>query len=261
MFEVAGQAVLVTGAANGIGYAIARAMAAGGAHVTLCDIDGDAIEAAVSSVKNAHPNADVRGIRCDVREPEALDVVIGEIAAREGGIDTVFANAGVSAGPGFMASPDGTLEGANRARWEETLKINLTGTYDTIAAAARRMKQARRGSIVVTSSISALRVSPVSAYAYIAAKGALNAIVVQAAAELAPHNVRINAIAPGFIRSNLAGGKLRNDPGLLTTLAAKVPMGRVGDPEDIQGLAVFLASPASGYITGTVIPVDGGATL
>lgn len=236
-------------------------MAANGALVTLCDIDGEAVEETVAAVRAEHPGANIHGVRCDIREPEALDRLVGDIASRDGGIDTVFANAGVSAGPGFMASEEGVLDGANHARWEETLRINLTGTYDTIAVAARRMKQARRGSIVVTSSISALRVSPVSAYAYIAAKGALNAIVVQAAAELAPYHVRINAIAPGFIRSNLAGAKLSSDRELAATLAARVPMGRIGDPEDVQGLAVFLASPASSYITGTIIPVDGGATL
>jgi NAD(P)-dependent dehydrogenase (short-subunit alcohol dehydrogenase family) len=249
---------LVTGAASGIGYAIAEAMAEGGALVTLTDVDPVALEARTAAL--AARGLRVRAEICDISSPGAAARALHGVVERQGRIDVVFANAGVSAGPGFMMASEGNLEGEGRSRWDSTMKVNLTGAYDTIAAAASHMKAAGSGSIIVTSSISALRASPVSAYAYIAAKAALNAIVKQAAVELGQYNVRINAIAPGFIRTNLAGGKLRSDQAAADDLARRVPLGRIGDPEDVAGLAVFLASSSANYITGTITPVDGGVT-
>ena len=105
-----------------------------------------------------------------------------------------------------------------------------------------------------------MRASPVSGYAYVAAKAALINLVRQAAVELGPRNVRVNAIAPGYIATNLAGGRLKRDPELARELQERVPLGRIGQPEDLKGVALFLASPASSYVTGAVIPVDGGVT-
>jgi NAD(P)-dependent dehydrogenase (short-subunit alcohol dehydrogenase family) len=257
LISVAGLNALVTGAASGIGWAITLALAEEGAAVTLVDVDAQALQTRIRELRIKGYEADAAV--CDIGSAGAVADVIDGVVARQGRIDVLFANAGVSAGPGFKLDRQGALEGDAGGRWNDSLKINLTGTYRTIAAAARHMKAARRGSIIVTSSISALKASPVSAYAYIAAKAALNAIVRQAATELGPYNVRINAIAPGFVRTGLGGGRL-NDVEFATTLAATVPLGRIAQPEDLMGIALLLASPAASYITGTVIPVDGGVT-
>jgi NAD(P)-dependent dehydrogenase (short-subunit alcohol dehydrogenase family) len=105
-----------------------------------------------------------------------------------------------------------------------------------------------------------MRASPVSGYGYVAAKAALINVVRHAALELAPHNVLVNAIAPGFIATNFAGGRLKKDPALSAEISRQIPLGRLGQAEELKGIALFLASPASSYITGTLIPVDGGVT-
>jgi NAD(P)-dependent dehydrogenase (short-subunit alcohol dehydrogenase family) len=260
LFKVEDLAVAVTGGASGIGYAIAEIMAQEGAHVVLCDVDGPSLANAVETMQAR--GFKVSGELCDIAVTGAIGAALDRVVARQGRLDVVFANAGVSAGPGFSLSADGCLDGSSRNAWGPSLAINLTGTFDTLAAAARHMKAARRGSIIVTSSISALAYSPVSAYAYIAAKAALNAVVRQAVSELGPYNVRINAIAPGFTRTNIAGGKLKNDADAAENLRRRVPLCRLGEADDIKGLALLLASEASSYITGTVTAIDGGvATL
>ncbi len=140
------------------------------------------------------------------------------------------------------------------------MKVNLTGVFATLQAAARHMKAQRSGRIVVTSSIAGIKGDPMVGYAYAAAKAALNNLVRQAALELAPYNVLVNAIAPGPFYTNLAGGRTRRDPEAAKAFEKRVPLGRIASTEEIKGLALLLASPASSYITGAVIPVDGGAT-
>jgi NAD(P)-dependent dehydrogenase (short-subunit alcohol dehydrogenase family) len=122
------------------------------------------------------------------------------------------------------------------------------------------MKRRRSGSIVATASIAGLRADPLVGYGYVAAKAAVGNIVRQAAVDLAPHNVRVNAIAPGPFLTNIAGGRLHRDPDVVKKFAAHVPLGRIAQPDEIKGLALLLASPAGSFITGTVIPIDGGTT-
>jgi NAD(P)-dependent dehydrogenase (short-subunit alcohol dehydrogenase family) len=122
------------------------------------------------------------------------------------------------------------------------------------------MKQQRGGSIVATTSIAGTRSEPLVGYGYAAAKAAVNNIVRHAAVELAPHNVRVNAIAPGPFRTNIAGGRLHREPEVVKKFAAMVPLGRIGEPDEIKGLALLLASPAGRFITGAVIAIDGGTT-
>jgi NAD(P)-dependent dehydrogenase (short-subunit alcohol dehydrogenase family) len=129
----------------------------------------------------------------------------------------------------------------------------------TLKAAARPMKARRSGRIVVTSSIAGLRAEAMSAYAYVASKAAVNNLVRQAALELAPFNVLVNAIAPGPFATGINGGRLRL-PEAAERMKTYIPLGRIADPAEIQGLALLLASPASSYITGAVIPIDGGAS-
>jgi len=138
----------------------------------------------------------------------------------------------------------------------DCMEINI---MTTLRAAVRHMKPRQSGRIVVTSSIAGLRSESLSGYAYVASKAAVNNLVRQAAVELAPHNVLVNAMAPGPFATELNGGRLRL-PESAERMKTHIPMGRMADPQEIKGLALLLASPASSYITGAVIPIDGGAS-
>jgi len=137
------------------------------------------------------------------------------------------------------------------------LAVNLGGVFATVQAAAGVMSPRRRGSIIAVVSVAGLKAEPMVGYAYAASKAAVVNLVRQAAAELAPLGVRVNGIAPGPIRTNIGGGRIR-DPQAEAGFRAAVPMGRIGDPEEIKGLALLLASDASSFITGVTIPLDGG---
>ena len=203
---------------------------------------------------------DAHAGRVDIADREGLHAAVDAVAERAGRLDVVFANAGVSAGPSHVAAPQGRLADVSPEAWDRSLAINLDGAFETMRAAARHMIPRGEGSIVVTASISGMKASPVSGYAYVAAKAALIGLVRHACTELGPHGVRINAIAPGFIVTNLAGGILGRDEALAARLSELVPLRRVGTADELKGVALFLASRASSYVTGTVIPVDGGVT-
>lgn len=256
LFDLAGRTVVVTGAASGLGLAIAEAMLQAGARTVMTDVDADALATEHARLHATHPLAESAVL--DVTAPGAVDALIDDVAARHGALDCVFANAGISAGRGFMVDT-GRLENLDMANWDRVLRINLDSVLVTVRAAARHMKPRAQGRIVVTSSIAGLRSEALSGYAYVASKAAVNNLVRQAAMELAPFNVLVNAIAPGPFATGINGGRLRL-PEPVERMRTYIPLGRVADPREIQGLALLLASPASSYMTGAIIPVDGGAS-
>lgn len=256
LFDLAGRSVLVTGAASGLGLAFAETMLEAGARTLMTDMDAQALDAQVQRLKSRYPLAE--GATLDVADAAAVDALVDGMAARHGAIDCVFANAGVSAGRGFVVEA-GQLENIDLAHWDKVLRINLDGVLHTVRAAARHMKPRREGRIVVTTSIAGLRSESLSGYAYVASKAAANNLVRQAAMELAPHNVLVNAIAPGPFATNINGGRLRL-PESAERMRTHIPLGRVAQIDEIKGLALLLASPASSYMTGAIIPVDGGAS-
>ena len=255
LFDLSGRTAIVTGAASGLGLSIAEALLEAGALTVLTDADEAALREQLARLRAVHPLAEARAL--DVTNALAVDALMDEVA-RDSAIDCVFANAGISAGRGFMVET-GTLENIDLETWHRVHAINLDGVLYTIRAAARHMKPRGRGRIVVTSSIAGLRAEPVSGYAYVSTKAAVNNLVRQAAMELAPHNVLVNAIAPGPFATNINGGRLRL-PESVERMRTYIPLGRIAQPREIQGLALLLASEASSYITGAVIPVDGGAS-
>jgi NAD(P)-dependent dehydrogenase (short-subunit alcohol dehydrogenase family) len=257
LFDVRGHVAFVTGAASGLGLAMAEVLAENGAIVTLADVNVSNLDAAVSKLRSA--GCEVESTVVDVRDAGRVQEAIAAVAAKHGRLDTVFANAGISAGFGYNVA-SGQLDAIAASDWENVLKVNLTGVFVTLQAAASHMKARRTGRIIVTASISGMRSEVISGYAYVATKAAVINLVRQAAMELAPFNVLVNAIAPGFFYTNLGGGRLRADPQLAARFAGKVPLGRIGQSDEIKGLALFLASPASSYITGALIPIDGGVT-
>ena len=258
LFDIKGQVALVTGAASGLGLAYAEVMAEHGAKVVLVDMDAEGLERVAARLKSA--GHDVTSAVLDIGETEKLQRVIDDTAAQQGRLDIVFANAGGSAGPGFQLTPTGSIGETDIAKFDRSMQINLRANFLTIRFAAAHMKPQRSGSIVATTSIAGLRSEPLVSYGYAAAKAALNNMVRHAAVDLAPYNVRVNAIAPGPFLTNIAGGRLHREPDAIAKFTAMVPMGRIAQPDEIKGLALLLASPAGSYITGAVIPIDGGTT-
>jgi NAD(P)-dependent dehydrogenase (short-subunit alcohol dehydrogenase family) len=253
LFAVKGLVTVVTGAASGLGLAIAETMAANGADVVLVDRNEKELKRVGEQVI---PGAEIAVI--DVAEPDAIRRFINGVVQRKGRIDVVFANAGISAGPGFPAVK-GHIENIDIAAWNEVLATNQTGVFATIQAAARHMKAQRGGRIVVTASVGGLRGAPAVGYAYAATKSAVVNLVRQAALELAPFDVQVNAIAPGFFRTALGGGRLMDEVAT-KPLEAIVPMKRIAMPREIAGISLLLASPAASYITGSIFAIDGGIT-
>jgi NAD(P)-dependent dehydrogenase (short-subunit alcohol dehydrogenase family) len=254
MFDVTGQVVVVTGAASGLGLGMAEVMAENGARVVMADIDAAGLQR--EAARLAAAGLAVEAEPLDIGDAAQVRRAIDGAVERHGRLDTVFANAGMTSGPGY-GSPVGQIENVDLELFSRALHVNLTGTFVTMQAAARHMKPRRTGSIVVTASVAALRTSPLPGHSYHAAKAGVAHLVKLVAAELGPCGVRVNGIAPGPFVTNMAGGRMR-DPEAQAKFAATVPLGRVAQVEEIKGLALFLASGASSYVTGAVIPIDGG---
>jgi NAD(P)-dependent dehydrogenase (short-subunit alcohol dehydrogenase family) len=257
LFDLRGQSVLVTGAASGLGLSMAEAMLDAGANLLMSDVDGDMLAAQVERLRPRARGA-LHGQVADGADATQVEALVDAVLRRHGALDVAFANAGVSAGRGFIVE-EGRLQNVDAAAWERVLRINLDGVMATLRAAARPMQARRSGRIIVTSSIAGLRAEPLSGYAYVASKAAVNNLVRQAAVELAPFNVLVNAIAPGPFATGINGGRLRL-PESAERMKTYIPLGRIADPAEIQGLALLLASRASSYMTGAIIPVDGGAS-
>ena len=253
LFSVKGLVIIVTGAASGLGLAISETMAANAADVVLVDRNEKELRRVGEEVI---PGAEIAAV--DVADPHAIRRLVDDVVQRKGKLDVMFANAGISAGPGLF-SPKGHIENIDFAAWSEVLATNQTGAFATIQAAARHMKAQRGGRIVVTASVGGLRGASAIGYAYAASKAAVVNLVRQAALELASFDVQVNAIPPGFFRTALGGGRLL-DEAATKPLEAIVPLRRIAMPREIAGLSLLLASPAASYITGSVFTVDGGIT-
>ncbi|HUT50717.1 MAG TPA: SDR family NAD(P)-dependent oxidoreductase [Alphaproteobacteria bacterium] len=256
IFDVAGHVAFVTGAANGIGLAMAEVMAMNGATAVMADIDPDKLETEVARLRGEGYAAEP--VVLDVADLDGLRAAIDGAAARHGRLDAAFANAGISAGPGHN-TPQGKLEAIDLAAWQRVVHINLTSVMVTMQAAAIHMKKQNSGRIVVTSSIAGIGAEDIVGYGYVATKAAIANMVRQAGRELAPYNISVNAIAPGPFRTNIGGGRI-NDPEVAAAFIEMVPAGRIAETDEMKGLILLLASPAASYLTGTVIPIDGGAT-
>ena len=265
LFSVRGQAAIVTGGASGLGLAFGEALAACGASVTLLDLNEAAVQREAERLREQ--GGDVRAAALDVTDRAALDRAFDAVAGAHGRLDIVFANAGIDPGPGFVSLaqrgqriPEHQIENYSDERWHKVIAVSLDAAFYSIRAAARLMKPAGRGTIVVTTSISAVRPAPAIGMAYMAAKAGAAHLVRTSALELARYGIRVNAIAPGPFATNIAAD--RADLGAFAAAqVAAVPLGRVASPDEVKGLALLLASGASSFITGEQIVIDGGASL
>jgi NAD(P)-dependent dehydrogenase (short-subunit alcohol dehydrogenase family) len=229
----------------------------------LTDIDGDAAEREAERLRAG--GADARAARLDVADREGMTAVFDAHARAYGGLDICFANAGIDPGAGFWnpegyRNADGQIDTAPPERWDRTISINLTGVYNTFREAVRLMKPARKGSIIATSSNAAVFNEPIVGMPYMPAKAAVAHMVRHLALELAEYGVRVNAIAPGPFVTNIGGGWLQ-DPVVRAAWDSSVPLGRIADTWQIKPLALYLASDASSYMTGSHVVIDGGAMI
>jgi NAD(P)-dependent dehydrogenase (short-subunit alcohol dehydrogenase family) len=239
-----GQRAVITGGASGIGAATARRMAAEGAAVAVVDLDGGAAEAVAKEV-------DGHAYEADVTDFEALDAAVRDAHQKMGGLTTLFNNAGSS----NMAK----IHEWDLAEWDRVVRLNLTGVFHGFRAAVPLMLDGTGGSIVSTSSISGTR--PAAGEApYAAAKAAVAALTATAALEYAP-TIRVNAVAPGMIHTGLTDILLTGFEWTVPFMKDKTPLDRIGAPEDIADVVVFLASDLARFVTGQNLVVDGGMTL
>jgi NAD(P)-dependent dehydrogenase (short-subunit alcohol dehydrogenase family) len=263
LFDVRGRVAAVTGAASGIGLAYAEVMAANGAAVTLIDVNREALDSAVERL--AAGGARVHAEVADVTQPEALRSAFDAVLARDGRLDVVFANAGISGGPGFLKgdgerNPAGEVENLSLEVWQRVFATNVTSLLHTLQAVVPAMKKQGGGRIIVTSSISASMAETLVSSIYATSKGTVGHMVRQYALELARYGILVNAISPGPVVTNIGGGRLQSEDARRPFERA-APQGRIAQPADLMGAALFLASPASSHITGTEIVVDGGRLL
>lgn len=237
-----GKLALVTGGGRGNGAAIARGLAAAGGRVIVTDIDAAAAQATAGTLGEAWPYS------LDVTDDEACQKLAAHVGVEIGPLDILVNNAGIFL-RGNLAAPDG------RARWAETLKVNVQGPFNVTMAFVDQLKRTR-GTIVNVASINSF-MAPAGSGPYPVSKGALAQFTRALATELAPDGVRVNAIAPGIINTAMTDAT-RGDPQRLASFLDRVPMKRVGEPEELIGPVVFLCSDAASYVTGAILPVDGG---
>jgi NAD(P)-dependent dehydrogenase (short-subunit alcohol dehydrogenase family) len=249
--DLNGQVAVVTGGARGIGFSLAGALARQGTHVALLDLLPDVTDSAETL---AATGVKTLGLSVDVTSEEALATAFAEVT-RELGSPRILVNAA-----GITIWED-SLEGT-KASWSKVIEVNLTGTYLTCQAFGRACRDAGHGGAIVNvSSMSATVVNiPQHQVSYHASKAGVDMVTKALAVEWAPLGIRVNAVAPGYILSDMTRQFTAANPDLAEQWRGLIPAGRMGEPEDLHGLVVLLCSSASGYLTGQSVVIDGGYT-
>jgi len=244
-FRLDRKTALVTGAASGLGAAIALALAEAGASVA-CHGNRRPADETASRIRNL--GRDSRAFSADLSTPGGADRLFADVSSAMGSPDILFNNAGMI----HRSSP----EDQDMDAWQRLLQVNLTSVFRLCQLAGRAMLERRTGKIVNIASMMSFQ-GGIRVPAYTASKGAVAQLTKALANEWASRNVQVNAIAPGYFRTEVTQ-PLQDDETRYREILARIPAGRWGDPEDLAGAAVFLASPASDYVTGTILVVDGG---
>lgn len=243
--QLEGKIAIVTGGTRGIGYAIVKAFLQEGAKVVLCGSRAESAEKAVKSLKEENSAWEVKGIYPDLTKYDDVKAAFDEVAKEYGRIDILVNNAGVSAREPFTSY--------TQEMFEKTMDLNLTAVFNCSRAVVDGMKEQGGGVILNTSSMVGKYGQP-SGIAYPTSKFAVNGFTLSLAREVAPMNIRVNAVAPGITNTDMVKALPKE---MIQPLINSVPLRRIGEPEDIANAFVFLASEKASYITGVVLHVDG----
>lgn len=241
-----GQTAVITGAAQGLGLAIAERFVAEGARVVLGDVNLEATQAAAEKLGGDDVAA---AVRCDVTKADEVQSLLDTALSRFGGLDIMVNNAGITR--------DATMRKMTEEQFDQVINVHLKGTWNGTRLAAAIMRENKRGAIINMSSVSG-KVGMIGQTNYSAAKAGIVGMTKSAAKELAYLGVRVNAIAPGLIRSAMTEAMPQR---IWDSKVAEVPMGRAGEPSEVASVALFLASDLSSYMTGTVMEITGGRHL
>jgi 3-oxoacyl-[acyl-carrier protein] reductase len=242
-----GKTALVTGAARGLGRCIAQSLAAAGAKVACIDINVETLADTVNAIRAAGGTAEP--IACNVTDSERVNEVVDEVVTLWGALNILVNNAGITR--------DNVIVRMKDEQWDAVININLRGTFLFTRAAARPMMKSRQGRIINIASVSGLMGNP-GQVNYSASKAGVIGLTRTVARELASRNVTVNAVAPGFIATDMTAA-LGED--ILQEVRKQIPLGRMGEPQDVADAVLFLASDAASFITGHVLTVDGGLTV
>ncbi len=249
MFELKEKVVIVTGARRGMGRSHALVLAKAGAKVVVSDISEEDCQKVVEEIKKEKGEA--MRVKCDVTKKEEVDNLVKKTIERFGRVDILVNNAGICQFKPFLELTE--------EEWSRTIDINLKGYFLCAQAVAKEMVKQKSGKIINIASVASGQVGigfPTLAH-YSASKGGIIALTETLAVELAPYGIRVNAIAPGMIETPMIAS-IKENPQQEKEMLKRVPMGRVGKPEEVSNLVLFLASDESSYITGSTVVIDGG---
>ena len=243
--ELDGGVAIVTGGSRGIGLGISRALALGGASVAVVARNGERAAAAAAELEGEGHAA----YSCDVADSRACRKTVAAVESRQGPVTVLVNNAGITR--------DNIVLRLRDEDWSSVIETNLGGAFNMIRAVARGMMKRRTGSIINITSVIGL-IGNAGQANYAASKAGLHGVTRSVARELASRNIRCNAVAPGFIRTDMTAGL---PEARVNELQRQIPAGRLGEPGDVAGVVRFLAGPEAGYITGQIIAVDGGMAM
>jgi NAD(P)-dependent dehydrogenase (short-subunit alcohol dehydrogenase family) len=245
-FRLDGQTAVVVGGAGGLGSAMARGLAEAGAAVAVADVGIDQAQRVADEIAKAGGRA--LAVAVDVADAGSVERMAAQVEDRLGPIEALVNSAGITHRCAAADFPE--------AEWHRVIAVNLTGVFHGCQVVGRRMLARRRGRIVNIASIAG-QIGLTGTVAYAASKGGVVMLTRALAVEWAPHNVRVNAIAPSWFESNI-GDLIHREPGYAERAMRRVPAGRMGTPDELVGAALYLASDASTMVTGHVLAVDGG---
>jgi NAD(P)-dependent dehydrogenase (short-subunit alcohol dehydrogenase family) len=249
LFSVQGRVALVTGGSAGIGRMIATGLAAAGARVYICARNAEKVANAAAQIEG-----DVIGLAGDVSTVAGIALLVEQVSAREGALHILVNNAGTLT--------DAPIDAFSEDEWDSVLDLNLKSPFFLVQKLLPLLRAGgtavRPAAIINIGSVGALKVGPREVYSYQAAKGAIHWLTKSLAKKLAPDNINVNVIAPGFFESDMT---VITDEAMRKMVEGAVPRGRTGTPEDVAGATIYLASRAGAYVTGSVIAVEGGLSI